>query len=99
MSEEVKQIRKRRAMTTEAARRVKISGHEAEKESGIRKWLTYFILLVSAVVMIGWLIGTISSFLNGELSLKFILKSLTSILISALIFSFYLYGGWLVNYC
>ena len=70
-----------------------------EKESGIRKWLTYFILLVSAVVMIGWLIGTISSFLNGELSLKFILKSLTSILISALIFSFYLYEGWLVNYC
>ena len=62
-----------------------------EKESGIRKWLTYFILLVSAVVMVGWLIGTISSFLNGELSLKFILKSLTSILISALIFSYYLY--------
>ena len=62
-----------------------------EKESGIRKWLTYFILLVSAVVMIGWLIGTISSFLNGELSLKFILKSLTAILISAAIFSFYLY--------
>jgi len=62
-----------------------------EKESGIRKWLTYFILLVSAVVMIGWLIATIGSFLNGELTVKFILKSLTSILISALIFSFYLY--------
>lgn len=62
-----------------------------EKESGVRKWLTYFILLISAVVMIGWLIGTINSFLNGELSLKFILKSLTSILISALIFSYYLY--------
>ncbi|MDD4271539.1 MAG: DUF5671 domain-containing protein [Patescibacteria group bacterium] len=62
-----------------------------EKESGIRKWLTYFILLVSAVVMISWFIATINSFLNGELSLKFILKSLTSILISALIFSFYLY--------
>lgn len=62
-----------------------------EKESGVRKWLTYFILLISAVVMIGWLIGTINSFLNGELSLKFILKSLTSILISAAIFSYYLY--------
>lgn len=62
-----------------------------DKESGVRKWLTYFILLISAVVMIGWLIGTINSFLNGELSLKFILKSLTSILISALIFSYYLY--------
>jgi len=62
-----------------------------EKESGIRKWLTYFILLVSAVVMIGWFIATVGSFLNGELTTKFILKSLTSILISALIFSYYLY--------
>ncbi|MDP2709225.1 MAG: DUF5671 domain-containing protein [bacterium] len=62
-----------------------------EKESGIRKWLTYFILLVSAVVMIGWLIATINSFLNGELTLKFILKALTSVLISAAIFSYYLY--------
>ena len=62
-----------------------------ERESGIRKWLTYFILLVSAVVMIGWLIATINSFLNGELTVKFILKSLTAILIAALIFSYYLY--------
>ncbi|MFA6306979.1 MAG: DUF5671 domain-containing protein [Patescibacteria group bacterium] len=62
-----------------------------EKESGVRKWLTYFILFVSAVVMIGWFIATVGSFLNGELTTKFILKSLTSILISALIFSYYLY--------
>ena len=62
-----------------------------DKESGIRKWLTYFILLISAVVMIGWLIGAINSFLNGELTLKFILKFLTAFLISALIFSYYLY--------
>jgi type II secretory pathway pseudopilin PulG len=41
--------------------------------------------------MIAWFIATIGSFLNGELTTKFILKSLTSILISALIFSFYLY--------
>jgi len=62
-----------------------------ERESGVRKWLTYFILLVSAVVMIGWFIATVGSFLNGELTLKFIIKSLSSILISALIFSYYLY--------
>lgn len=62
-----------------------------EKESAVRKWLTYFILLIAAVVMIGWLIATMNSFLNGELTLKFILKALTAILISALIFSFYLY--------
>lgn len=62
-----------------------------EKESAVRKWLTYFILLIAAIVMIGWLIATMNSFLNGELTLKFILKALTAILISALIFSFYLY--------
>lgn len=62
-----------------------------EKDSGIRKWLTYFILFVSSVVMIGWLIATINSFLDGELTMKFILKSVTAIGIAAAIFSFYLY--------
>jgi hypothetical protein len=62
-----------------------------EKDSGVRRWLTYFILFVSSVVMIGWLIATINSFLDGELTTKFILKSLTAILISGVIFSFYLY--------
>ena len=66
-------------------------GGRLERESGVRKWLTYFILLVSAVVMIGWFIATVGNFLNGEFTVKFILKSLTSILISALIFSFYFY--------
>jgi type II secretory pathway pseudopilin PulG len=64
---------------------------ELKEESGIRKWLTYFILLVSSVVMIGWFIATINSFFNGELTTKFILKAVTAIGIAALIFSFYLY--------
>lgn len=61
------------------------------KDSAIRRWLTYFILLVASVVMIGWLIGTINSFLGGELTTKFILKAITAILISAVIFTFYFY--------
>ncbi len=61
------------------------------KDSGVRKWLTYFILLVSSVVILGWFIGLINTFLGGELTLKFALKALVSILISALAFSFYLY--------
>lgn len=32
MTDQIKPVRKRRAMTTEAARRVKLAGHEAEKE-------------------------------------------------------------------
>ncbi|MFH1523323.1 MAG: DUF5671 domain-containing protein [Patescibacteria group bacterium] len=62
-----------------------------DKNSGIRKWLTYFILFVSSVVALGWLIATVNSFLDGELTTKFILKSITAIGISAAIFTFYLY--------
>jgi len=61
------------------------------KESEIRRWLSYLILFIASVVMIGWLIATIFSFLNGELTLKFILKSLTSIIISATVFTYYFY--------
>ncbi len=61
------------------------------KDSGVRKWLTYFVLFVSSVVMIGWLIATVNSFLDGELTTKFILKAITAISIAASIFTFYLY--------
>lgn len=64
---------------------------ELDKEVGVRKWLTYFILLVTAVVVIGYLIAVINSLLDGELTTKFILKTLTVIFIAAVIFSFYFY--------
>lgn len=62
-----------------------------DKDAGVRKWLSYFILLVSVVVMIGFLIATINSFLGGDLTTKFILKTLTALIISGTVFSFYLY--------
>lgn len=64
---------------------------DLSKDSGIRRWLTYLILFISSVVMIGWLIGVVNSFFAGELSLKFGLKALTAIGISAAVFSFYYY--------
>lgn len=64
---------------------------ELKNDAGVRRWLTYFILFVSAVVAIGWLIGTINSWLSGELSLKFILKTLSVLLITGVIFSYYFY--------
>jgi hypothetical protein len=60
-----------------------------DKDSGVRKWLTYFILFVASIVMLGWLIAVINNFLNGDLTMKFVLKSLTSVGISAAIFIFY----------
>ena len=64
---------------------------ELEKESGIRRWLTYFILLVSSLIILGVLISVINNFLSGELTSRFVLKALTVFLISASVFSFYFY--------
>lgn len=64
---------------------------ELGKDSQIRKWLSYLVLFVTSVIMIGWLIGVINGFLGGELTLKFILKAITAIGISAAVFSFYYY--------
>jgi len=64
---------------------------ELDKESGVRKWLTYLILLVAFIVMISWLITTISKFLGGELTTKVILKAITVLVISGAVFAFYFY--------
>lgn len=62
-----------------------------DKDSGIRRWLTYLVLFAASVVMIGWLIGTLNTFLDGELTLKFGLKAISALAIAGTIFSFYLY--------
>jgi hypothetical protein len=62
-----------------------------DKDSAVRRWLTYFVLLVTSVVMIGWFISIINTFLDGDLTLKFALKALTAIIIAAIIFAYYLY--------
>jgi hypothetical protein len=64
---------------------------ELEKDSAIRRWLTYFIILVSSLIILGSFIGLINSFLAGELTTRFIFKIITMLLISGLTFSFYLY--------
>jgi hypothetical protein len=61
-------------------------------ESSLRKWLIYLILLVTSIVMLVWLVSILNSFLNGEMTIKFILKALTALIISAMIFSYYLYN-------
>ena len=62
-----------------------------DKDSATRRWLTYLVILVSSVVMLGWLIAIVNNFLDGELTIKFILKAATAIGIAAAIFTFYYY--------
>ncbi len=64
---------------------------ELEKDSATRRWLTYFIILVSSLIILGSFVGVINNFLSGELTSRFLLKAASVLLISGLAFSFYLY--------
>jgi len=64
---------------------------ELSMDSSLRRWLTYFIILVASVIILGVFINVINNFLSGELTVRFILKALTVLIIAAAVFSFYFY--------
>ncbi|MEI6528911.1 MAG: DUF5671 domain-containing protein [Candidatus Falkowbacteria bacterium] len=64
---------------------------ELEKDSGVRRWLTYLIILVSSLIILGVFIGMINSLLSGELTSRFVLKAITIFVLAAGVFSFYFY--------
>ena len=64
---------------------------EISPQSDLRRWLIYFILLVTAIVMSGWLIALVYHYLDGELTGQFLAKSIVAIGIAATIFGFYRY--------
>lgn len=68
-----------------------LAEHHLDQQSRVRKWLTYLILFASAVIVIGFLMGILNNFLNGELTVKFILKAITAIGIAGLVFGYYLH--------
>ncbi len=59
-------------------------------QSGVRKWLTYIALLGTAGTMICDLIWFLDYLLTGEITLRFVLKSATVMIICAGIFTYYL---------
>ncbi len=66
---------------------------EPEKRgSKIRRWLTYITLFIAAGIIIGDLITLIRTFLDGELTLRFILKVLIILVIAGTIFGYYLWN-------
>lgn len=64
---------------------------EIEINSALRRWLTYFIILVASITILGVFISVINNFLSGNLTLRFILQLATTLLIAASVFSFYFY--------
>lgn len=55
----------------------------------IKKWLVYFTLFAAAVIIMGNFIALIYTFLNGELTTRFILKVITFLTVVGSIFGYY----------
>ncbi len=58
--------------------------------TGVRKWLTYLALLITAGTVVGYLIGFTGFFLLGELSARFVVKSLVVLILCGGIFMYYM---------
>lgn len=64
---------------------------ELDLDSPLRRWLTYFIILVASMIILGVFIGVINNFLSGNLTLRFLLQLASVLIIAVLVFSFYFY--------
>jgi hypothetical protein len=63
----------------------------AKRSSQVRKWLTYLTLFIAATVLVGDVTMLIYSVLGGELTVRFLLKTLTVGSIAGAIFGYYLW--------
>jgi len=62
-----------------------------KREFQLRKWLLYFTLFAAAVTIIVDLIILVYNFLSGELTLRFLLKVLAVLLVTAAVFGYYIW--------
>ncbi|OGJ53883.1 hypothetical protein A3D11_04215 [Candidatus Peribacteria bacterium RIFCSPHIGHO2_02_FULL_49_16] len=63
--------------------------HPEKMWSGIRRWLTYLTLLITALVLIGDVITLLFSLLEGDLSIRFHLKVMIVLVLAGLTFTYY----------
>ena len=62
----------------------------ALQRSRIRKWLIYVSLVIAGSVLVGDAISLVYNFLNGDLTLRFTLKSLIVAAIAGSIFGYFI---------
>jgi hypothetical protein len=67
-----------------------IEKDEGHRRSLVRKWLTYIALFVAALTFFGDATYLIYKFLQGEATLRFLLKAATVAIVTLAIFAFYL---------
>ena len=61
-----------------------------KRELRVRKWLLYFTLFVAALTIIGDLVRLIFNFLEGEITVRFLLKVLAVLFVAGSVFYYYL---------
>jgi len=59
-------------------------------ESGVRKWLTYIALVVTAVTLLGDAVEIMTSLLSGDLTTRFLLEALVLFAVAGGVFWYYL---------
>lgn len=57
--------------------------------SAVRRWLTNIALLITALIFIGDVVAFVASFLQGELTVRFVLKCVTVLLLAGAVFLYY----------
>lgn len=70
--------------------RQRIEKHESHRRSPVRKWLTYITLFFAALTFFGDATYLIYGFLQGEATLRFVLKAVVVGVVASSIFVFYL---------
>jgi len=58
-------------------------------ELGIRKWLTYLTLFLAGIAIVSDLVTLINTFLNGEITTRFVLKVIALLIIAGFVFWYY----------
>jgi hypothetical protein len=66
-----------------------LKNQRLEAENKVRLWISYLILFVVVAIAIGDLIASVLTFLNGDFTTRFLLKSGTILLIVGWIFAYY----------
>ncbi|MEK7558571.1 MAG: DUF5671 domain-containing protein [Patescibacteria group bacterium] len=60
-----------------------------KQDMGIRKWLLYLTLFVSLGIVIGDLVVLVNTFLNGEITTRFVLKVFSVLLLAGFVLTYY----------
>lgn len=68
-----------------------LSANPGKRDMAIRRWFVWFTLFAAGAVVAGDLVALLYTFLQGEITVRFILKVLTVLIVAGGIFGYYLY--------